>query len=87
LRRSEQYSLLAVALALLVVSGVAPYDRRTWWLEIFPILLAAPLLIATAPQLPLTAFMALIGAVAAFLLARVHDRQLARLATGSSRAT
>lgn len=54
MRRSEQYALLVVTLALLVLSGIAPYDRTTWWLEIFPILLAAPLLIATASRFPLT---------------------------------
>jgi putative membrane protein len=54
LRRSEQYALLIATLALLVLSGIAPYDRTTWWLEIFPILLAIPLLIATASRFPLT---------------------------------
>jgi putative membrane protein len=54
LRRSEQYGLLAITLALLIFSGIAPYDRTTWWLEIFPILLAAPVLIATASRFPLT---------------------------------
>ena len=54
MRRGEQYTLLGVALALLVVSGIAPYDRATWWMEIFPILLAAPVLIATALRFPLT---------------------------------
>lgn len=45
--------LLIVAVALLV-SGVHPYDRTTWWLEIFPILIAAPILLATARRFPLT---------------------------------
>jgi putative membrane protein len=54
LRRFEQYALLIVALAVLVLSGIAPYDRTTWWLEIFPILLAIPVLIATASRFPLT---------------------------------
>lgn len=54
MRRSEQYALVVVTIALLVLSGIAPYDRTTWWLEIFPILLAAPLLIATASRFPLT---------------------------------
>jgi putative membrane protein len=54
LRRSEQYALLVATLALLVLSGIVPYDRTTWWLEIFPILLAIPLLIATASRFPLT---------------------------------
>jgi putative membrane protein len=54
MRRSEQLALLLIGLALLVVSGIAPYDRTTWWLEVFPILLAVPLLIATASRFPLT---------------------------------
>ena len=45
--------LLVVALALFV-SGLHPYDRTTWWLEIFPILIAAPILVLTARRFPLT---------------------------------
>ena len=45
--------LLVVALAL-IVSGLHPYDRTTWWLEIFPILIAAPILVLTARRFPLT---------------------------------
>jgi putative membrane protein len=54
MRRSEQLALLLIGMTLLVVSGIAPYDRTTWWLEVFPILLAVPLLIATASRFPLT---------------------------------
>ena len=54
MRRSEQYALLVITLAFLILSGIAPHDRTTWWLEIFPVLLAAPLLIATASRFPLT---------------------------------
>jgi putative membrane protein len=46
--------LLSVDFVLLVVSGIGPYDRLTWWLEIFPILIAAPLLIVTYRRFPLT---------------------------------
>jgi len=45
--------LLAVA-AILVWSGIAPHDRTTWWLEVFPVLLAAPILAATFRRFPLT---------------------------------
>jgi putative membrane protein len=38
----------------LVLSGIAPFDRTTWWLEIFPILLVVPLLLVTASRFPLT---------------------------------
>lgn len=43
-----------VLLALLVLSGVQPYDRATWALEVLPILIALPLLWATYRQFPLT---------------------------------
>lgn len=54
LSRAEAFSLLALTGAGLVVSGIAPSDRTTWWLEVFPILIAAPVLIATARRFPLT---------------------------------
>jgi putative membrane protein len=38
----------------LLWSGVGPYDRTTWWLEVFPVLLGAPLLLASERRLPLT---------------------------------
>lgn len=50
----EPLLLLLAGLALLALSGVRPYDRTTWLLEVFPILLAAPLLVATARRFPLT---------------------------------
>jgi putative membrane protein len=50
----EPLILLAVALGLLVLSGIEPYDRTTWVLEVFPIVLAVPLLILTARRFPLT---------------------------------
>jgi putative membrane protein len=39
---------------LLVLSGWHPYDRLTWVLEVFPILIALPLMAATYPRFPLT---------------------------------
>jgi putative membrane protein len=46
-------SLLAL-LGLLALSGWQPYDRTTWLLEIFPILVVLPLLAATQAKFPLT---------------------------------
>jgi putative membrane protein len=46
--------LLIVAAIALAVSSVAPTDRGTWWLEVAPVLIGAPLLIATARRFPLT---------------------------------
>src|SRR2546422_9093573 len=47
-------ALVVMVGAALIVSGIAPYDRATWWLEIFPILIGAPILIATYRRFPLT---------------------------------
>jgi len=45
---------LAIVLVALIVSGIHPADRTTWWLEIFPILVAVPILLATYARFPLT---------------------------------
>jgi putative membrane protein len=50
----EPLFLLLAALALLVVSGIGPYDRATWVLEVLPVMLGAPLLVATRGRFPLT---------------------------------
>jgi putative membrane protein len=39
---------------VLLWSGIAPHDRITWWLEVSPVLIAAPLLLLTARRFPLT---------------------------------
>lgn len=54
LDRREGFLLLGVGAVALVLSGIAPFDRTTWWLEIFPILLVVPLLLVTAHRFPLT---------------------------------
>ena len=45
---------LGAVLAALIVSGLQPYDRATWWMEVAPVLIAAPILIATHRRYPLT---------------------------------
>ncbi|MHB1214068.1 MAG: DUF2238 domain-containing protein [Thiobacillus sp.] len=44
----------ALVLLLLVLSGIRPFDRTTWLLEVFPILIALPVLWATHRRFPLT---------------------------------
>jgi len=57
---------LAVMACGLLVSGLAPYDRGTWLLEVFPVLIALPLLWFTRARWPLTPLAA--GAIAALAL-------------------
>jgi putative membrane protein len=59
--------LISVVLAL-VLSGVAPHDRTTWWLEIFPILIGVPILVATYRRFPLTPLLYTLLAVHALIL-------------------
>lgn len=61
-------ALLVAVLAGLVWSGWAPSDRFTWWLEVAPVLLAVPLLIATASRFPLTPLAYVLIAVHAYVL-------------------
>lgn len=49
-----QIVLLLAVLAALALSAVAPYDRATWWMEVAPVLIAAPLLMATRRRFELT---------------------------------
>jgi putative membrane protein len=53
-RHREYIVLLVIAAAVLLWSGIAPKDRVTWWLEVTPVLIGAPLLIATYRRFPLT---------------------------------
>ncbi|MBW2281824.1 MAG: DUF2238 domain-containing protein [Deltaproteobacteria bacterium] len=44
---AEPLSLLAATGLLLAWSGTGPFDRVTWWLEVAPVVLGAPALVAT----------------------------------------
>jgi putative membrane protein len=52
--RREPAVLLGAGAVLLVLSGIRPHDRYTWLLEIAPILVAVPILVATRRRFPLT---------------------------------
>ena len=54
--RSSRYelALLISAGAILVWSGVAPHDRFTWFLEVAPVLIGAPILVALRRRFRLT---------------------------------
>lgn len=57
MKQANRFELLALLLAGAVVfiwSGIQPHDRTTWWLEVFPVILAVPVLIATRKRFPLT---------------------------------
>lgn len=43
-----------ILIALLALSGFNPHDRATWLLEVFPVMIALPILWATYDRFPLT---------------------------------
>jgi putative membrane protein len=43
-----------VIVPAIVLSGIGPHDRLTWYLEVFPVLIALPILYITARRFPLT---------------------------------
>lgn len=52
--RGKLWLLTVIWLAALLLSGWAPYDRATWWMEVAPVLVALPILWWSAPRFPLT---------------------------------
>ncbi len=61
-------SLLLIVAALLVISGLHPAERSTWWMETAPIFLAAPFLIVTYRRFPLTPLLYVLIALHAIIL-------------------
>ena len=51
---TERRILLALVEAAQLWSRIDAYDGATWWMEIAPILIAVPILVATASRFPLT---------------------------------
>jgi len=52
----------------LLVSGIAPYDRLTWLMEVAPVLIALPLIAATRKSYPLTTLLTVLIALHSLVL-------------------
>lgn len=63
-----ELALLALVMAVLVWSGIGPKDRLTWYLEVAPVLVALPILLATWRPFPLTPLAYLLIALHALVL-------------------
>lgn len=61
-------AMLAVVLPALVLSGIGPYERVTWWLEVAPVIIAVPILLATFRRFPLTPLLYVLIGVHALIL-------------------
>ena len=74
MHRTNVLVIVAVVLVLLLgLSGLRPYDRLTWVLEVFPIIVALPILFLTYRRFPLTTLLyALIFVHAVILMVGGH---------------
>ena len=66
--RNLQASLLAIVVVALIASGIAPTDRLTWLMEVAPVLIALPLMIATRHSYPLTLLLTVLITIHALVL-------------------
>lgn len=53
----QPIALLVATAVVLVWSGIGPHDRVTWWMEVAPVVIGAPLLIATFGQYRLSSLL------------------------------
>ena len=60
--------LLGLVGVALVASGVAPFDRATWWMEVAPVIILAPLLVISHRGFPLTRLLQVLIAAHALVL-------------------
>jgi len=60
--------LAAVVLAALAASGISPYDRVTWWMEVLPAMVALVVLFTTRHSYPLTTLLYILIAVHCLVL-------------------
>ncbi|MEQ1690264.1 MAG: DUF2238 domain-containing protein [Gemmatimonas sp.] len=60
--------LALVVVVLLVLSGITPYERSTWIMEVAPIFLAAPVLWWSGRRFPLSSLLYVIIALHAIIL-------------------
>jgi putative membrane protein len=80
--KTFELSLLALVLAALVLSGIAPFDRLTWLMEVMPVLIALPVLVATHRRHPPTRLLGILIALHALVLILGGTYTYARVPAG-----
>jgi len=50
----EPLFLLGVTAVIMIWSGIHPFERGTWWLEVLPVMMGVPLLMITFTKFPLS---------------------------------
>ncbi len=75
-------SLATIVIAALVISGIAPFDRATWVMEVAPVLIALPLMIVTRKSYPLTTLLTVLITAHALVLIAGGAYSYARVPLG-----
>jgi putative membrane protein len=75
-------TLLGIGALLLGLSAYHPYEMGTWWMEVFPIFIAVPILVATWRRFPLTPLVYTLILVHACILAVGGHYTYARVPLG-----
>ena len=82
---SRDKSLIFFMLALLLIlsfSGIHPYDRLTWLMEVAPVLIALPIMAATYRRFPLTTLLYVLIFIHALILIAGGTYTYARVPLG-----
>ena len=75
-------ALVAVVLAFLIWSGIKPYDRLTWFLEVGPVFIGMPLLLLAKKKYDVTSLLMVLLAGHAILLCTGGKYTYARVPIG-----
>jgi putative membrane protein len=79
----EPFILLVLAASSLLASSFGAYDRTTWLLEVFPILIALPVLVMTYKDFPLTPLLYRLMLLHSFILIIGGHYTYARVPVGA----
>ena len=63
-----ELTLLVIVVVVFVWSGIGPHDRFTWVLEVFPVIIALPVLIYVYPRFRFTPLVYILMALHAVIL-------------------
>jgi putative membrane protein len=81
-KKNEPLFLLVIITIALIFSGIHPYDRMTWMLEVAPVFIGAAILIPTYHLFPLTPFLYRLLAIHALILILGGHYSYARVPLG-----
>ncbi len=80
--RSLLRGLSAVTVVAVAVSAIRPFDGPTWWMEVAPVLIGLPILVATRRRFPLTTLAYVLLTVHALILIAGGHWSYARVPLG-----